>query len=95
MTASALDSVKGLGESRRNALVGHFGSVAKLKEATVADIIEVPGIGEMTAKAVLTALSGETASGAPGVEVGDDGPGGGTFDGGERSRQEATSTGQA
>ncbi|ORI22579.1 excinuclease ABC subunit UvrC [Rhodococcus sp. 1168] len=95
MTASALDSVKGLGESRRNALVGHFGSVAKLKEATVADIIEVPGIGEMTAKAVLLALSGEAASGAPGVEVGDDVPGGGTFDGGERGRQEATSTGQA
>ncbi|MDJ0394890.1 excinuclease ABC subunit UvrC [Rhodococcus sp. G-MC3] len=59
MTASALDSVRGLGETRRTALVTHFGSVANLKQATVAEITEVPGIGEMTAKAVLTALGGE------------------------------------
>ena len=31
MTASALDSVRGLGEHRRKALVTHFGSVARLK----------------------------------------------------------------
>ncbi|WP_236077463.1 excinuclease ABC subunit UvrC [Rhodococcus sp. P1Y] len=56
MTASALDSVRGLGEARRTALVTHFGSVAKLKEATVAEITEVPGIGAATAKSVLEAL---------------------------------------
>ena len=33
MTASALDSVPGLGEHRRKALVTHFGSVARLKQA--------------------------------------------------------------
>ncbi len=33
MTASALDAVKGLGETRRTALVTHFGSVARLREA--------------------------------------------------------------
>ncbi|MET8876964.1 excinuclease ABC subunit UvrC [Nocardia sp. NPDC004604] len=59
MTASALDSVRGLGESRRTALVTHFGSVAKLKEATVEQITEVPGIGVATAKAVLSALREE------------------------------------
>jgi excinuclease ABC subunit C len=59
MTASALDSVRGLGESRRTALVTHFGSVARLKEATVEEITEVPGIGVATAKAVLAALQGE------------------------------------
>lgn len=59
MTASALDSVRGLGESRRTALVTHFGSVAKLKEATVEQITEVPGIGVATAKAVLAALREE------------------------------------
>ncbi|MBF6330988.1 excinuclease ABC subunit UvrC [Nocardia transvalensis] len=59
MTASALDSVRGLGESRRTALVTHFGSVARLKEATVEEITEVPGIGVATAKAVLAALNGE------------------------------------
>jgi excinuclease ABC subunit C len=56
MTASALDSVRGLGEARRSALVTHFGSVAKLKQASVAEITEVPGIGATTAKAVLEAL---------------------------------------
>ncbi|KZM72384.1 excinuclease ABC subunit UvrC [Nocardia terpenica] len=59
MTASALDSVRGLGDSRRAALVTHFGSVARLKDATVEEIIEVPGIGVATAKAVLAALNGE------------------------------------
>lgn len=56
MTASALDSVRGLGEARRTALVTHFGSVAKLKQAKVSEIVEVPGIGETTARAVLEAL---------------------------------------
>ncbi|MGW4532758.1 excinuclease ABC subunit UvrC [Nocardia sp. NPDC004340] len=56
MTASALDSVPGLGSTRKTALVTHFGSVAKLKEATVEQITEVPGIGVATARAVLDAL---------------------------------------
>ncbi|NUS42587.1 MAG: excinuclease ABC subunit UvrC [Mycobacteriaceae bacterium] len=57
MTESALDSVPGLGEVRRTALVVHFGSVAKLKQATVAEITQVPGIGDATARAVLAALN--------------------------------------
>ncbi|OQQ36432.1 excinuclease ABC subunit UvrC [Prescottella equi] len=57
MTASALDSVRGLGETRRTALVTHFGSVAKLREATVEEITAVPGIGVATAQAVLAALA--------------------------------------
>lgn len=69
MTASALDSVRGLGESRRTALVAHFGSVANLKRATVAEIVEVPGIGETTAKSVLAALGSDTDD----ADLGDDG----------------------
>ncbi|MFI8565849.1 excinuclease ABC subunit UvrC [Rhodococcus sp. NPDC078407] len=69
MTASALDSVRGLGESRRTALVAHFGSVANLKRATVAEIVEVPGIGETTAKSVLAALGSD----ADDADVSDDG----------------------
>ncbi|MGW4245905.1 excinuclease ABC subunit UvrC [Nocardia sp. NPDC004722] len=61
MTASALDSVPGLGAARKTALVQHFGSVAKLKQATVEQITEVPGIGVATAKAVLTALNPQQA----------------------------------
>ena len=50
MTASALDSVRGLGEHRRKALVTHFGSLARLKQASVEEITAVPGIGAATAK---------------------------------------------
>ena len=56
MTASALDSVRGLGEHRRKALVTHFGSLARLKQASVEEITSVPGIGATTARAVLEAL---------------------------------------
>ena len=56
MTASALDSVKGLGEHRRKALVTHFGSLARLRQASVEEITTVPGIGVATATAVLEAL---------------------------------------
>lgn len=69
MTASALDSVRGLGEQRRKALVTHFGSVARLKDATVEEITAVPGIGVATAKAVLAALGGE-----PPIEPGGEPP---------------------
>ena len=61
MTASALDSVPGLGEHRRKALVAHFGSLARLREATVDEITSVPGIGVATATAVLDALRGDQA----------------------------------
>lgn len=65
MTASALDSVRGLGEHRRKALVTHFGSVARLKEASVEEITAVPGIGVTTARAVLEALGVEVAEAQP------------------------------
>lgn len=71
MTASALDSVKGLGETRRTALVTHFGSVAKLREAGLEEITQVPGVGVATARAVLAALHGDTAAGATVVETDD------------------------
>jgi excinuclease ABC subunit C len=64
MTASALDAVPGLGEHRRKALVTHFGSLARLKEATVDEITAVPGIGVATATAVLGALRGDDGSNA-------------------------------
>ncbi|MDG4668948.1 excinuclease ABC subunit UvrC [Mycobacterium sp. 236(2023)] len=70
MTASALDSVRGLGEHRRKALVTHFGSLARLKQASVDEITSVPGIGAATARAVLEALGVETEASAD--VIGDD-----------------------
>ncbi|MGE2728121.1 excinuclease ABC subunit UvrC [Mycolicibacterium vaccae] len=72
MTASALDSVRGLGEHRRKALVTHFGSLARLKQASIEEIITVPGIGEATARAVLEALGGSPESEAPAAPIGND-----------------------
>ncbi len=73
MTASALDSVRGLGEHRRKALVAHFGSLARLKQATVEEITAVPGIGVATARAVLEALGvPRDDSGAVSAAIGDD-----------------------
>ncbi len=72
MTASALDSVRGLGEHRRRALVTHFGSVARLKEASIEEITAVPGIGVATARAVLDALGVPSESDAPEAAIGND-----------------------
>ncbi|MFG1606321.1 excinuclease ABC subunit UvrC [Actinoplanes sp. NPDC049265] len=60
MTASALDSIPGLGETRRKALLRHFGSLKRLGQATVEEVTEVQGIGKRTAEAVLAALSPDT-----------------------------------
>ena len=58
MRSSALDGVKGLGPQRKSELVKHFGSVAKLREATVEDITAVPGFGPALAELVHAALHG-------------------------------------
>ncbi|GAA2269815.1 excinuclease ABC subunit UvrC [Nonomuraea roseoviolacea subsp. roseoviolacea] len=57
---SALDGVPGLGPARRQALLKHFGSVKRLREATVAEICEVPGIGRSTAEVIASTLKGES-----------------------------------
>jgi excinuclease ABC subunit C len=68
MTASALDGIPGLGETRRKALLRHFGSVKRLRAATVEEVLEVPGIGRRTAEAVLAAVaSPETAAASSAV----------------------------
>jgi excinuclease ABC subunit C len=57
MTASALDGVPGLGETRRKALLKQFGSLKRLSAASVDEIITVPGVGRHTAEAVVAALA--------------------------------------
>ena len=57
MTASELDGVAGLGETRRKAVLRHFGSLKRLRAAGVEEVMEVPGIGRRTAEAVVAALS--------------------------------------
>jgi excinuclease ABC subunit C len=64
LQVSALDGVPGLGQARRTALIKHFGSVKKLKQASVEDIATVPGVGRRTAEAVYAALAGSDTTGA-------------------------------
>lgn len=49
---SELDGIPGIGESRRTALLKHFGSVKKLKQATIDDLMEVKGVPKNIAEAI-------------------------------------------
>jgi excinuclease ABC subunit C len=57
MVDSLLDGVPGLGPARRKALMAHFGSLKKLRAATVEDVAAVSGIGERTAEAIVAAVA--------------------------------------
>jgi excinuclease ABC subunit C len=57
MTVSALDGVPGLGESKRKALLAHFGSVKKIKAASVEELTAAKGIGPSLAAAIVTHFS--------------------------------------
>ena len=67
MLESVLDGVPGLGETRRKALLTRFGSLKRLRAATVDDVQEVPGIGRRTAESIVTALHRDDAAVAPAV----------------------------
>lgn len=66
--AGPLDDVPGLGETRKQALIKHFGSVKKLRSATIDEICEVPGIGRKTAETIAVALA-QAAPAAPAVNT--------------------------
>ncbi|MBZ3902970.1 excinuclease ABC subunit UvrC [Streptomyces griseiscabiei] len=66
--ASPLDDVPGLGEARKQALLKHFGSLKKLRSATIDQICEVPGIGRKTAETIAAALA-RAAPAAPAVNT--------------------------
>ncbi|MFI6643619.1 excinuclease ABC subunit UvrC [Streptomyces sp. NPDC050504] len=68
LKSGPLDAVPGLGETRKQALIKHFGSVKRLKQATIDQICEVPGIGRKTAETVAAALAA-AAPAAPAVNT--------------------------
>ncbi|SDM12118.1 excinuclease ABC subunit UvrC [Streptomyces wuyuanensis] len=68
LRTSPLDSVPGLGEARKQALIKHFGSVKRLRQATIEQICEVPGFGRKTAESVAVALA-QAAPAAPAVNM--------------------------
>ena len=61
-TASVLDDVPGLGPARRAALLKHFGSVRKLRAASIEEIAAVPRIGPNLAATITVALGSDPSS---------------------------------
>jgi len=56
---STLSSISGLGPARTKELLKHFGSVTRLRAASVNDLTSVDGIGPATAEVVHRALRGD------------------------------------
>jgi excinuclease ABC subunit C len=57
MLVSLLDDVPGLGNTRRKALMKKFGSLKRLRGASIDELMTVPGIGRRTAEAVQAAIA--------------------------------------
>ncbi|KZE54676.1 excinuclease ABC subunit C [Brevibacillus parabrevis] len=55
MLSSQLDEIPGIGEKRRKLLFTHFGSLKKMREATVEDFRQL-GIGDKLAREIITHL---------------------------------------
>ncbi|HET7700308.1 MAG TPA: excinuclease ABC subunit UvrC [Candidatus Limnocylindria bacterium] len=55
---SALDDVAGVGPTRKRALLRAFGSVRGLREATLADVAAIPGVGAALARRIKDTLEG-------------------------------------
>jgi excinuclease ABC subunit C len=56
ITASSLDTIPGIGRTRRIKLLQFFGSFDSLKKASHEDITRVPGIGQKTARMIYETL---------------------------------------
>ena len=56
MTVSVLDEVEGVGPTRKKAIMRHFGSMKRLRAASVDDIAAVKGVPRQVAQAVFDTL---------------------------------------
>ena len=56
ISKSVLDDIKEIGEAKKKALLKHFGSVEKIKNASIEELMEVKGINEKLAKEILEKL---------------------------------------
>lgn len=62
MRRSVLDDIPGLGPQRRKKLVKAFGSVARVREASVEDLATLPGFGSALANKIYQALHPQAAT---------------------------------
>ena len=59
---SVLDSINGIGEKRKHKLLEHFGSIGKIKAASVEELAAVPGFNPKVAQSVFEALHGDSTT---------------------------------
>jgi excinuclease ABC subunit C len=71
MVESILDDVPGLGEARKKAVLRQFGSLKRLRAASVDEIASVPGMGPTTAQAVVDALAASAPAPAVNTTTGE------------------------
>lgn len=57
ITKSELDDIKGIGETKKKALLKYFGSVEKIRNSSIEEIVKVNGINEELAKNILQQLN--------------------------------------
>ena len=50
MTKSELDEIEGIGKVKREALLKEFGTIEKIKSASIEELTKVKGINEKLAK---------------------------------------------
>ncbi|NWN89326.1 MAG: excinuclease ABC subunit UvrC [Micrococcaceae bacterium] len=62
MIQSALDELPGLGEKRRKDLLKHFGSLKKVRQASVDDLQQISGIGPKLAQTIYDTLAAEAGA---------------------------------
>ena len=53
---SPLEGIPGVGPKRRRDLLKHFGGIAEVKKASVADLLKVPNISKKVAEAIYSAM---------------------------------------
>jgi excinuclease ABC subunit C len=58
---SVLEEIPGVGEQRRKALLRHFGSLKKIREASLEDLEAMPGLPKPLARRIHEAFQGEKA----------------------------------
>ena len=57
ITKSELDDIKGIGETKKKALLKYFGSIEKIRNSSIEEIVKVNGINEELAKNILQQLN--------------------------------------
>ena len=60
ITKSELDEIEGIGELKKKALLKHFGSVEKIKNSSIEELIQISGINESLAQRILNFTNGDT-----------------------------------